>query len=101
VLTSIPSYPRPVIERLVAKLIEHLDAQDGDPELEGDPLNEGEPAFDAQSRAMANEHPGTDPNCDAEEDDPGEDGNDAEPETWSHPDDHPAELFVGRRSHEG
>ena len=29
--------------------------------------------------------------------DDGEDGHDAERETWSHPDDHPAELFVGRR----
>jgi hypothetical protein len=34
VLGAIPSYPRPVIERLVLKLIEHLDEQDGDPDLE-------------------------------------------------------------------
>ena len=34
VLTSIPSYPRPVIERLVARLIDHLDEQDRDPDLE-------------------------------------------------------------------
>jgi len=30
VLASIPSYPRPVIERLVARLIDHLDDEDGD-----------------------------------------------------------------------
>jgi hypothetical protein len=28
VLGAIPSYPRPVIERLVARLIDHLDEQD-------------------------------------------------------------------------
>lgn len=37
VLASIPSYPRPVIERLVARLIDHLDEQDGDPDREEDP----------------------------------------------------------------
>lgn len=41
VLASIPSYPRPVIERLVAKLIDHLDEWDGDADLEpnGDELD--------------------------------------------------------------
>lgn len=34
VLGAIPSYPRPVIERLVANLIDHLDEQDGDPDVE-------------------------------------------------------------------
>jgi hypothetical protein len=34
VLGAIPSYPRPVIERLVSRLIDHLDEQDGDPDLE-------------------------------------------------------------------
>lgn len=34
VLASIPSYPRPVIERLVSRMIEHLDTADGDPDLE-------------------------------------------------------------------
>lgn len=28
VLASIPSFPRPVIERLVARMIDHLDEQD-------------------------------------------------------------------------
>jgi hypothetical protein len=36
VLASIPSYPRPVIERLVTRLIHHLDEQDGDADLEPD-----------------------------------------------------------------
>lgn len=41
VLASIPSYPRPVIERLVTRMIEHLDAEDGDPDEEtnGDELD--------------------------------------------------------------
>ena len=50
VLASLPSYPRPVIERLVARMIEHLDEQDAptdeleddDPaECNGDPEREG------------------------------------------------------------
>lgn len=49
VLQSIPSFPRPVIERLVARLIDHLDEQDA-------------------------------PFADMEEDDPAEDGHDAERE---------------------
>jgi hypothetical protein len=47
VLGAIPSYPRPVIERLVARLIDHLDEQDGDTDLEPDddaePDDEREP----------------------------------------------------------
>ena len=46
VLGAIPSYPRPVIERLVARLIDHLDEQDGDPDLEptGDEFEDDDPA---------------------------------------------------------
>lgn len=117
VLASIPSYPRPVIERLVSRLIETLDLQDGDPDFECDPFNEGEPAFDERSRAMANAHPNCCPDgdmyqpqigglgwvyahdCeDAEEGDPAEDGHDAEIETWSNPEDCPTEAFIGRRT---
>jgi hypothetical protein len=36
VLGAIPSYPRPVIERLVARLIEQLDDSEGDLDLEPD-----------------------------------------------------------------
>lgn len=46
-----------VIERLVGKLIDHLDAKDGDPDLEGDPFNEGEPAFDEFSFTMLRAQP--------------------------------------------
>jgi hypothetical protein len=46
VLGAIPSYPRSMIERLVARLIDHLDEQDGDPDLEpnGDEFEEDDPA---------------------------------------------------------
>jgi hypothetical protein len=46
VLGAIPSYPRPMIERLVARLIDHLDGQDGDADLEptGDEFEEDDPA---------------------------------------------------------
>lgn len=40
-LAAIPSLPRPILERLTQRLIDHLDEIDGDPDLEdGDP---GEP----------------------------------------------------------
>jgi hypothetical protein len=42
VLGAIPSYPRPVIERLVARLIDHLDERDGDADREPDNDNEPE-----------------------------------------------------------
>lgn len=35
-LSAIPSLSRPVLNRLVSKIIEHLDALDGDPDLEDD-----------------------------------------------------------------
>ena len=46
VLGAIPSYPRPLIQRLVSRLIDHLDEQDGDPDLEptGDEFEEDDPA---------------------------------------------------------
>jgi hypothetical protein len=47
VLGAIPSYPRPVIERLVARLIEHLDEQDGDCDLELE--SDDEPENDAEA----------------------------------------------------
>ncbi len=40
VLASIPSYPRPVIERLVVRLIDTLDQQDGDADCEPDDFAE-------------------------------------------------------------
>jgi hypothetical protein len=55
-----------VLERLVARLIERLDEEDGDSDFEADPLNEGEPLFDAKSQAEANAFPWCDPNGDRE-----------------------------------
>ncbi|HEX8388249.1 MAG TPA: hypothetical protein VF636_04465 [Sphingomonas sp.] len=46
-LATIPSLPRPVLSRLVARMIDHIDGLDPDPEEEdddpaGDPLDRGE-----------------------------------------------------------
>lgn len=42
-LTAIPSLPRPALARLVERAIDHMDQQDGDPDLEpnGDELDTG------------------------------------------------------------
>ena len=52
VLGAIPSYPLPMIERLVARLIDYLNEQDGDPDLEptGDEFEEDDPAEDEHDR---------------------------------------------------
>jgi hypothetical protein len=48
-LSAIPSLPRPILSRLTARLIEQMDALDGDPDLEeddwpgGNVEDEGEP----------------------------------------------------------
>ncbi len=39
-LSAIPSLPRPVLNRLVDRLLEHLDAMDGDPDAEPDDFGE-------------------------------------------------------------
>jgi hypothetical protein len=41
ILSAIPSFPRPVLARLTARLIDHMDQLDGDPDLEpnGDELD--------------------------------------------------------------
>jgi hypothetical protein len=77
VLASIPSYPRAVIERLVARLIDQLDEQDGDPDFDED---DAEDAFAFSLHALrflsANNGPGcliSDPDLsvdDGREDDP-------------------------------
>jgi hypothetical protein len=46
VLSSIPSFPRPVIERLIARMIDHLDERDGDTDREPD--NDNEDGHDAE-----------------------------------------------------
>lgn len=101
-LSVIPSLPRPLLSRLVTRAIEHLDDLDGDADLEDDSEDyggdEGEPDFRRRRRHRRNE---SGPGCaiadPGEEDDYREDSHDAEIETWSHPDDHPAELFIGKR----
>jgi hypothetical protein len=59
VLASIPSYPRAIIERIVARLIEHLDATDGDADFEEDGEDcggdEGEPDFRKRRRYRQNQ----------------------------------------------
>jgi hypothetical protein len=44
VLAAIPSYPRPIVERLVTRLIDHLDQADGDADLEDDDPPENDDA---------------------------------------------------------
>lgn len=39
-LSVIPSLPRPLLARFVARAIERLDAEDGDPDLEPDDFHE-------------------------------------------------------------
>jgi hypothetical protein len=70
-LAVIPSLPRPLLNRIVERAIEHMDQIDGDPDFED---NHDQEAIDEREP----EH-------------------DAEIDTWAHPDDHPAELFLGRR----
>lgn len=55
-LAVLPTLPRPVLSRLVTRMIEHLDEQDGDPDLEdddpagGNVEDEGELASDGEDR---------------------------------------------------
>ncbi len=44
ILSAIPSLPRPLLSRLTARLIEHMDEMDGDPDAE-QTSDEGEPDF--------------------------------------------------------
>jgi hypothetical protein len=57
-LSTLPSYPRPVLARLTARLIDHLDEVDGDPDLEEDNEDcghdEGEPDFRKRPRHRRN-----------------------------------------------
>lgn len=87
-LAFIPSLPRPVLARLVERAIERLDELEGDPDLED---SEAASTFvDERGRLL----PGDWSWLRTEDD---ENEHDAEVETLSHPDDHPAELFRGAR----
>lgn len=57
-------FDRATLVGFVTVAIDLMDLADGDPDEESDPFNEGEPAFDAQSRALVDQHPATDPNGD-------------------------------------
>lgn len=41
-LSTLPSLPRPLLDRLVARMIDHLDEIDGDPDFEPDDFAEVE-----------------------------------------------------------
>lgn len=99
-------FNRPKLEGFIAVAIGLLDVLDGDPdcELNGDELdgNASEDEFMrhksdgvgcplADPYSAVDDRPCDDINMDLEPD------HDAETQTWSHPDDHPAELFVGKR----
>jgi hypothetical protein len=84
-------------------LVDVLDLLDGDPDVErnGDELDG---SYDAEDEFEEYSLRHTDPGAGCPVSDPGgceHDGRepdyDAEIETWAHPDDHPAELFIGRR----
>jgi hypothetical protein len=83
VLGAIPSYPRPVIERLVIRLIEHLDAQDGDPDSEanGDELDGSSGEEDIPIPSRSGRCVLSDPGCPIS--DPGEEEHDREDDRLS------------------
>lgn len=60
------TFNREQLAGFVSVAIDLMDLADGDPDAEHDPLNEGEPAFRPEDLRLANEHPGTDPDHDAE-----------------------------------
>jgi hypothetical protein len=57
-LSTLPTYPRPVLARLTARLIDHLDYLDGDADLEEDNedcgQDEGEPDLRKRRRYRRN-----------------------------------------------
>lgn len=97
-LSVIPTLPRAVLARLVARAIERLDEIDGDPDLE--PNGDEEDGSAAEDDFMY--QGGHGPGCDIA--DPGgcdhdgrEPDHDHEIETWSHWLDHPEQLHIGQR----
>lgn len=73
-LSAIPSLPRHALDRLVERAIDHMDASDGDPDLElnGDELDSSLNEEDFHSLHVADDYPG----CPIS--DPGEDNYDME-----------------------
>jgi hypothetical protein len=119
-------FDRPKLEGFITVALGLLDVLDGDPDTEDN--GDAEAVGDEEDIAWPEWHtrgrhkdlpPRSLPHEDAEDDDASEedDGDsavddrpcddinmdlepdhDAELQTWAHPDDHPAELFVGKRS---
>lgn len=101
VVRILSRFDRPKLEGFIAVAIGLLDVLDGDPDLEN--ATGAEDAFEDHEERFGYDGPG----CDVA--DPGEDehdreavderepDHDAEIQTWSHPDDHPAELHIGKR----
>ena len=96
-------FDRPKLEGFITVAIGLLDVLDGDPDFE-DATGEDD-AFEDHNERLGYYGPGC-PVADIDkgidddrhdDDDPREDENDREIETWSHPDDHPAHLYVGAR----
>jgi hypothetical protein len=96
--------PRAAIEAAVETLVEVLNAMDGD--LDAEDATGAEDAFEEHEERFGYDGPAcpiSDPGGGNVEDegegiDEREPDHDAEIETWSHSDDHPAELFIGRKS---
>lgn len=84
--------PRARIEDAIETLIQILDAADPDTDFEETGAEDSFQDHDCAGPGCPVADPGG-----GNIDDEGEDGNDAEVETWGHADDHPAELFIGRR----
>lgn len=85
VLASARTYPRPVIERLCQRLIDHLDEQDGDPDEEDATDAEDEGLSIAVRVWAADSGPGCKIAEPKEDDDPKEDSGELEPADWVSP----------------
>ena len=90
--------PRAHIESAIETLIEILDAAEADSDFEESGAEDGFAENDDDGPGCSTSDPGGNNVEDEGEDiDEREPDSDAELETWSHPDDHPAELFIGTR----
>lgn len=106
-------FDRRQLQGFIEVAIELVDLQDGDTDLELDPLEAngeeddeddeggGDTSADENEPDFSRQRPGYGAGCSISDPDGEHDGrepeHDAEIETWSHPDDHAPELFIGRR----
>ena len=77
-------FDRPKLEGFITVAIGLLDVMDGEADAEDDDPGECADAREDDDPAEADDHGG------------GNVEDQGEIETWSHPDDHPAQLFVGK-----